>query len=264
MGKTLKLKIKDRVFAIADLRRIAAIFEEQRRLANASHHTAYGTYSVHFSDDTIEDDDETPSTLLTEERLMSPSRPMLVYFRFRNVSYENRELTVRIAHGEAYLSEASVSGTDPKWVNDQFANLKGAIETAKPQELWILKHKTLFLQFLAVAIGTLFLSWVDPLLNWLLAEGVLHLVDRRDPLHMFLVAHETLFYCFVWVCRWGVGISPALLVRRWLFSLWPSVELDVGAEHLKTEKRKRKLVFLFLTLAVLPIAVQILYDHFVK
>lgn len=190
---------------------------------------------------------------------MAPARPIFLYFQFRNATYERRALTVRIAHGNDTRSEASVSGTDPKWVNDQFAKLKLAIETAKPQELWIIKHKTLLLNLLALAFGSL---WgvlgvmLRPFVVWLFGDGVLHPLDVKQ--------HLALFYILLWFWRWVTGLFPAFLVRRWLMTLWPSVELDVGAEHLKTEKRNRRMVVAVITLAVVPVVVQLFYDHLLK
>lgn len=52
MKETRKLQIRDKVFKIDDLKRLAGVFEEQSASAkeNEEHHSI--EYELHFSDDT--------------------------------------------------------------------------------------------------------------------------------------------------------------------------------------------------------------------
>ena len=54
---------------------------------------------------------------------------------------------------------------------------------------------------------------------------------------------------------WG-----AYKVRRWFLNLWPSIELDIGPEHFKIEKQKRKKLYAVAVLVIFPIVTALLYD----
>jgi hypothetical protein len=57
-----------------------------------------------------------------------------------------------------------------------------------------------------------------------------------------------------------VGLTFALPVRDWILELWPLIELDLGPEHLKIEKRRRARLAIVTAAIVLPILLRVLYD----
>jgi len=63
-----------------------------------------------------------------------------------------------------------------------------------------------------------------------------------------------ILYIWGWILRWGLGFMwGAFELRRWLLSLWPSVEFRFGLAHLQTEQIKRRRLLLVATLIVSPI-----------
>ena len=81
MKQTRKLAVRDRVFGLADMERIAAIFAKQQQLARKSNHQASAQFEIKFSDDTSLEAD---SSDVLCDMLNGPARPASVRFLFAN------------------------------------------------------------------------------------------------------------------------------------------------------------------------------------
>ncbi len=240
-SQSRKIFIRDRVFSLANLKRVSDVFEKQLLLEPKTDQNAYITYEIHFSDNTSIESDS--NEIINEGALTRPGRPVNMRFHFRNRNY-TRLLDFSISHGNStYDNYASVSSDNSSWMNDNFAELEKEIETAKPQDHWCRRHKTLLLIFIAAGVWSLFSACCNGL--WLFFFRYL---DKLESLEYFLIIGCSLI---------PSGFLLAFSIRSRLLSLWPSIELDIGSEHLKMEKKRRRRLAAVVSLLVVPIVVNV-------
>jgi hypothetical protein len=267
MKTTRKIVISDKVFTIHDLQGIAKVFEKQKAHAK-SRLTVDGrvSYKVSFADQTITETDS--PELFSEEALAFPSRPVAVEMSFSDYSL-NRHASVSLTHGDApYGNLAIISATDSAWLNDTFVALKERIDATTPQTLWLRKHDTVLLNLLALGIGTL---------GDLLLRLVVDAVFSFAPMSTLSSPMSTLSSPFphlgtflrsfpvIWLQHWIFGFFwGAFPVRSWLLSAWPSIELDFGLDHLRSERIKRGRLQAVLVLIILPIVIGLIVDAILR
>ena len=263
MNQTRKISISEKVFTIEDLRRIAAIFDKQSLLAKKSDHHASVEYSIRFSDDTTYQSDS--PDLFSDGALTVPARPVAIQMSFRNYKL-GRHISLSIDHGDSsYGNLAVVSASEPEWLSQNFLSLKETLETVRPQTVWLKNHRTLLLNLIAVGIGSLGMSAIDLLVNALThvvdLSGVIKPLAPDSPWRPLISDASLLLYGVKWTWRWFAGFFwGAFWVRRWLLSVWPSIEFDFGLPHLQTERKKRERLIAVATLIVLPVIVNLIYD----
>ena len=259
MKQTRKIIISEKVFTSEDLRRIAKIFEKQRTLAAKSGHHFSVTYEVKFSDNTTLETDS--PELFADESLAGPGRPVGVRMSFQNYAL-NRHLAISIDHGDSYFSAnaAVISANESAWLSENFLALKEAIDRAAPQSFWLRRHETLLVNLLALGLGSLGTLIINLAVNILFPHfrGVLPRPPRpSEQLRQLLLP----MYIVQWVVAWGWGFFlGAFGVRRWLLSMWPSIEFDFGLDHLKTERVKRRRLIAVGALVILPITTSLIAE----
>jgi hypothetical protein len=146
------ITIANRVFSLVDLQRIAQIFQKQQELANKSDHRAVSKYLVKFSNSTSVESDS--PEILNDEVLAVPARPVQVAFSFHDFAMD-QHLSIDLMHGESsYGNSATVRGSETAWLNDNFAALSNAIETARPQNFWFRQHPLFLLHLIAFGVGS--------------------------------------------------------------------------------------------------------------
>ena len=163
-----------------------------------------------------------------------------------------RWINITITHG-SYSSgnTLTVQGNDANWVNGTFNKLKDIIDSARPQNNWIIKHKTLFWCILTFGLGVLIYSWWGLVMRSFIVPDLKENV-RNEAEKAFVALLTTL---------WFIGCVGALYLRDWVLELWPKIELDFGPEHLKTEKMRRNRIMLVISMFVIPFLLSIFSDE---
>ncbi len=262
MKQTRKIIIRDRIFSIDDLKRVASIFKTQQGLAKKADHHATTDFEIQFSDNTSVESDSTE--ILNDSVLTGPGRPVDVRFSFHNYSL-NRRVSFAISHGDStYGNIASVSADDHRWLSDIYVSLQNAIETAKPQTMWFRRHPGILLHLVALGAGSLmilvFTTIIQLSVMLLDLDTVITPTPDESKWKELLSRVAPLLYILIWFMRWMAGLPWAFDIRSWLLRLWPNIELDVGTEHLKVEKLQRRRLFARITMIVLPIITSVVYD----
>lgn len=266
MKETRKLQIRDKVFKINDLKRLAGVFEEQAALAKQKEMHYSIEYELHFSDDTTVESEA--FNILEDDILFTSKRPISIQFSYHNYSLK-KQVSLSLNHGDSlYGNTIIVSGQEREWVNDIFARLSEALQGVTPQESWIKRHPTLMLNIIALGIGTFVYYLINIILNF--AFTYVDLAKHIKPpqegsflhsLALIVKSNIWFFYLIGWVWKWLLGFFwGAFEVRRWFFNLWPTIELDLGPEHLRIEKKKRKKLYTVLGMIIIPIVAALLYD----
>jgi hypothetical protein len=156
-----------------------------------------------------------------------------------------------------------VSADDSTWLSENFLALKEAIDTAAPQRLWLRRHKTVFLNLLALGIGTL-VNLISGLITGLAFHIYLpHTPELKIPAawQPFLPLLHVMLYVMLWLTRWAMGhLLGAYQVRQWFLSMWPTIEFDFGSDHLKTERVRRARLIGVGVLIVLPVVASLVAE----
>jgi hypothetical protein len=141
----------------------------------------------------------------------------------------------------------NIAGDQAGWVAEAFDGLKLALDAVQPQSVWLVRHKTIFLNLLALGLG----CTAQLLLKMLALIGINVRIDGlRSPAPLVLV----------WIFSYVVGITFALWVRDWVFTYWPKIEFNFGLPHLNVERRRREKWGLAITLVLVPIFINLLTD----
>jgi hypothetical protein len=140
-------------------------------------------------------------------------------------------------------------------VNGNIKAIEEIIESFAPQYPFVLRHKWLVQSVLALGIGRAYDFLID------------FIPPRPGPpphwvagLHLYLHAHPLVYYGVPYLFYYAGGYFPALFFYEKLLSLWPSVELQIGPEHSLIEKRRRRWLFSFLVVGVVPLVTSLIYD----
>ena len=242
--------------------RLKLAFDKQRELSDRSKHRAMSQFKIEFSDNSSIEGDS--SVILNDNYIFGPFRPVRVIFRFHNYDMD-RSLELSLSHGDSsYGNIVEVIGTEDRWVNDCYMQLKNAVDSVRPQTLWFRRHGTLTLHLIALGLGSLIQLCFDIVIGWFMdVSGMFSIIKPLppdSPWRSFFASLLPLFYLWRWLWRWFLGWWWAFDIRVWLFSLWPNIELDIGSEHLKLEKKQRQRLCTVICLIVLPIIAAMIYD----
>jgi len=259
LKESRRIVITDKVFAAADLRRLAAIFEKQKTLAKGTQQHCNISFSIAFENHLSRETDS--SEIFSDEGLSLSSRATDVEMSFSNYTLE-RWVALRLTHGNhSSGNTATVSGNDARWLSEAFLALQEAIAQVPPQKVWFAKHYRLLVNINAILIGfsgdaamgmiiKMFMHWSHP------ARPVLPAwIEQIHALPSSILIPVSIMWKWLLGQFWG-----AFSLTNWIVTLWPSVEFDFGLEHLKTEKIKRKRLVIVMTLIVLPFLISELVD----
>ncbi len=261
MKQTRLLQIRQRIFRIDDLKRIAGVFDEQARLARKSEHHHSVEYTLHFADDSSFASD-TPALL--GDTVVQIKRPVKMEFGFSNFKLERR-MSFSITHGHSdYGNELCVVANEDTWLNANFTKLESFINGAEPQSFWFVRHPGILKNLFALGIGTLGFILLDIFVSFLPPPEVVvsqSNFTKLNALRVFIESHQAGFYLIGWFWRWLLGwFWGAVPIANWVLSAWPNIDLDFGAHHLKLEKRRREKIVIVMSLIVVPILLTIILD----
>lgn len=265
MKQTKRYKISKCAFTLDDLRRIASVFDEQSGLAKKSDHHYSVSYCLYFSDETTIESD---SLDIFEDPYLSIKRVLKVDFRFLNYKL-SRSVDFSVSHGNgSYGNEFVVTSEEQKWGNDVYLRTLEYIKGAKPQSSWLIKYSTLIYNLMAIGVGSLGMLIMNLAVLITMPDEITisdsaknnfkAVVDVVEVFSQFKIFYFIMGWLWTWSCGWVWG-APAL--TSWILSAWPNIELDLGAEHLKMEKTRRRRMGLLLTVIIIPTALSIALSY---
>ena len=266
MKQTRHFTIKQRIFKLADFKRIADVFDEQAKLAIKSDHHYSVAYKLYFADGTSFESDS-PSVL--EDPVVEIKRPVIVEFSYCNYRLD-RHISFSVAHGNSgYRNAFWIKATEPSWLNDNFTKLETFVNGAEPQSFWFSRHPYVLLNLLALGVGSftilLLFTTIDLLLDPSQISFGPSIESRLQVIAAFLKKHTIFAYFIFWAWKWVSGLFlGAVPIANWLLLSWPDINLDFGAEHLKSEKRRREKIFAVMTIIIVPVVLSIIQDIFYK
>lgn len=262
MKQTRRLQIRQRIFKMDDLKRIANVFDNQARLAKKSDHHHTVKYTLYFADSTSFESD---MPALLDNTILQIKRPVKVEFYFCNYNLE-RSMSFSITHGDSeYGNQFGIAANEQAWLNDNFTKIETFVNGAKPQSFWFVRHPIILANLIALGVGSLLVLFFDIFLNYLLDYLEIPRPNSDLPviknIRAFIAANQIWFYLAGWFWRWFLGwLGCAHSIAYWLLSAWPNIDLDFGADHLKIEKKRRLKIITVITLIVVPTLLSIVQD----
>ena len=256
MKETRRIDIKNKVFTKSDILNIGkVILDEYSSAQDAQNHSSI-TYKIDCIDGTSYESET--MGLFDEGGIIDLKKTRAIEIYFHNYTLD-RYINISVVHGGGYRDNLIVSGDDQNWVNGIFTRLKEIVDSIRPQDNWLIKHKSFVLHITALGIGTVIYTVL-----WFILYR--HIEPIKNPsetiksIRAFFTAFPFLSYLLDWLLNWLMGIPWAPYIRSWLLSLWPEIEFDFGPEHMKVEKLRRLRISIVFSVAVIPIILAIGYD----
>lgn len=166
------------------------------------------------------------------------------------------QMEVSLRHG-ASDATVTVSGMDRNWVSGTVESLAGLLDSFPQQNNLYTRHRSLVEFVIAMGIGSI-LSFVLGLLPFdpPSDESLQRTAWIRETLSQFPAVQLLVKYGVTWMLGWPWTWGAAEKLQR----LWPSIELQLGPDHLLEEKQRRKALGAVLLLGFLPLSLSLLYD----
>ncbi|MGD0461599.1 MAG: hypothetical protein ABSB74_03830 [Tepidisphaeraceae bacterium] len=246
MQETRRKLIEWRIVTNEDIRRFAAIFANESRLAEKAGSNFECTYQIVCSDQTTYESSE--DDIFDDNNLLDLKKVMALKFSFwRHMESGSRRLDLSLQRGGGYSDGLSISGPDRGWVSATFDNMSAISDAMTVQTAWPLRHPTLTFWLIALAVGSCYSALIHPLIH--------HFSDSlpgppssfEQSMRNLASAHFLSFWLalnfLIWVVRIFVGLPVAAPIRSWMFKLWPQIEFDFGPTHTRPEKARRAAIF---------------------
>ena len=276
MQETRHYEIIQKVFTKDDILKIGQILLLESKQARDAGDRANVSFELRCSDKTSYESESLE--LFREGGVANIKVPISIKMSFSNYEKENY-IGLELTHGSfisAYnplYNNLTVRGNDSTWVNGNFTKVKEAIDSVRPQNIWIVRHQTLFLYVIALCLGVMLYFTTDLATKLFIGQSMEHipLENRQNWLEenlpnwaLYLVVFVNkapwITYVIMWLLAWMFGLCVGGPIRSWFLQLWPEIELDLGPEHLKIEKVRRMRLKIAFVAVVLPIIASLSYD----
>lgn len=196
------------------------------------------------------------SDIFLPDSVISRKRVIRVSMSFRSASYD-KQVSIDLTHGgTAYANRILVSGDDSRWVNGTVTNLSEMLDAATPQNTFIHRHFVGLSFLLAIGYGHLIMPILNFVFRYLPPSN--HTSDPAQRTNLQLA----IIYCVYYIALIIMGSTPATFTMAKLKDLWPSIELQIGPEHLNVERLRRTWLGIAFAGGVLPFILSAGYDLF--
>jgi len=246
------LRIENKIITIQDLYNLGEILiSEFDSLSPSSKKKNQVSFEVKCFD---------PTSFVSSELDIFESQSPILKKRVKSIlmtysSASGRRISVTIVHGNTsqtqnVVSEIQVEGDDSYWISGMFDKFINTLNTIQNQKSWILENKRA-IYWVAFIVGFIvsgqvwdFFSDLNQGTFWKIAtESIENFIILGLFISILFGAIPSFFFTF--------------LFMEYLHKVWPSVEIQVGPEHLHLEKRKRKIFIQVLTLFILPLLISL-------
>jgi hypothetical protein len=166
-------------------------------------------------------------------------------------------IRINLTHGRAgdgYSNYLEVIGRNSTWVHGTTRKLEETLSEFEEQASWPRKWEIPLKIVAAFGIGR---AWVA--LQDFVMFHVIH-IQPVTPRPHWVDAAMPYVSVILWGLSFGIGLFPSIFLTNKLLELWPSVELRMGREWAQLSKTRRDRLWLFFTIAVLPLLIALVYD----
>lgn len=259
--ETRLIRIQNRIIKNADLLKLAnALFKEYKLQKKSDKYTGV-SFSATCDDDSLFDSESTD--IFSDLSPLSSKRIISIKMYVGSI-ISNRQIHIHINHSTSYYNQLNyieVKGTDPKWVNGTLKILEEIVDGFTPQNTFVKKYSLFFHTIFAISIGVIILNILG---YFITIANLPQTTSTSEGLSGLIVSLATKYAIaralFIYLSYWLFGLGPAGYLVKKLRDLWPSIEIQVGAEHKFIEKRRRGWLINIFLIGILPISLQVIYD----
>jgi hypothetical protein len=255
--ETARIRLADLIIRPADVRKLASIVVGAGTALEPNPASVrYFAFSI-ITADKRSYESESPDLFSEEEGLLDTKPVWSVELRFHDsVSQSSIRVDVTHRNTDNMFNKIEVASLDRDWVAATVHKLQEAISSFEKQATWPRKWETPLVIVGAFGIGH---AW-DIVVNDLVLAHILH-IQPITPRPQWVATYLDPIAPFVlWVANFMIGLAPSMYLTRKLLELWPSVELRMGRDWAQQEARKRNRLWLFFTVAIVPLLLSLLYD----
>lgn len=252
---TEKITIKYKVFREENVKRICkTLYEAAEQMKSAE---TQASFRVIFEREDGQHETDNPDPFRLRDTHGSGTFRSFIAHVFIEPAYS---IHFQIVHGSESGSQIIVSAPDKDWVSARTNDLQAALRDTQPQGVWFfpVRYPVVSTHVLAFALGVGIFELTQPLLSILGLELLqAELWRALDNLDARFVWSSSLILAFA---MWLFGLPLALPIRSGVQKLYPVVEIDIGPEFRKLAKRGRKFVAGILTLIVIPLLINGIFN----
>jgi hypothetical protein len=162
-------------------------------------------------------------------------------------------IEVSFTHGDSgYGNTAKITSPDSMWVSGVTHKLQEAVGKFKKQPDWPRKFIPLLGVLAAVSIGV-----TVTLIFSLIQKYAFHVQATASRPHLVELLLTTSGFLISIVV---IGAVPAWYLTSKLADLWPTVELQMGQEWVQIEKKRRNMLWSFITIIIVPIILSFIHS----
>lgn len=181
--------------------------------------------------------------------------------RIKSVSISltgRHSISLHIRHGNSLESTFDVSGDDNMWVNGVTGKLNESLDGIPDQKS--------YLQQSGSQIGMAFFIFI---VLTIVVTKALDILNRGDSDYSSFWSISIIPNVHSWsiagFITWGIlggilAIGIVGKIQEYAKKLWPSIELQIGPEHKRSEKRQRDFYFLLTSVIIIPLLMSLLME----
>lgn len=259
--ETRLIRIDRRIITVSDLLKLANVIFKEYKILKKSDKYAFVSFSVTCDDDSVFDS-ESPE-IFSDSSPYSSKRVISVSLHLGTILH-SRHIYVKFNHATSSYSNSSyieVKGSDSKWVNGILRIIEEMVDGFTPQNNFAEKYRYLLQTIISIGVGIIMLNSLSLLMK---TANLPQTTSTPEGLSGLIIALATKYTIaqmfFIYLFYWLLGYIPAGYLVDKLRGLWPSIEIQVGAEHKFIENHRRGWLINIFLLGILPLLLQVAYD----
>jgi len=249
------VKVAGKIITLDSVMKLASIVFDKYKETDSSGESS----RIEFSIDCEDGSNFTSSdlTIFSKGSIVEDKKVVSVTLDYYSYSL-NQKIEVVLTHGNSdYRNYIRVKGTNSDWVNGVIKRLEETTLSFKPQNRFLYEKEKIIDFILSIGIGALYFN----------AIGMIPFEPSDTPPPDWLVGIYNLFVglgVLAYVVKYAfyhfIGMWPAFFVMNKLKELWPSIEFQIGPEHLFVEKKRRLWIVSAIMTGVVPLVLSLVYD----
>lgn len=156
----------------------------------------------------------------------------------------SKQINLRFSREKKYANDLTVEGDDQAWVDSVYAEFTDLIDGITPQNNVIFKNRNKL--FIVLSI---WFAWIFMFISH---------ITIQFPRSLDIISKFKDYFPFTLSYIWMGVYASSVLIRK-TEKLWPNIEFDFGPEQFKKEKRNRKIIWIVISLFIIPLLMQIIF-----
>ncbi|MFQ6087726.1 MAG: hypothetical protein ACE5K0_02340 [Candidatus Methanofastidiosia archaeon] len=195
--------------------------------------------------------------IFSEGGILETRRIIEIEMRYHNYS-EDKRISVDLEHSireNRWGNKVVVSGYDDIWTNGVLKSIESIISSWENQVNWPYRYKDLLIILFGIGITLLYINILDIINSYIFVIQPLSPQPQwaKDIIPTLKIGAYFLVFL-------GAMIWPALYIVNKICELYPPVEFTTGPEYSYVEKIRRKKLYTFLSVGIIPLIISLIYE----